>query len=101
MMTHTKGPWHVREGMERAPQRVFDSDGGLVAEAHSLRETVSERLTEAQANARLIAAAPDLLEALRVVVDYYVPEFVKAPEAVAAHEAIAKATAGFRPNTKE
>lgn len=60
---HTPGPWHVRgfkvwEDLFRSNERR-----GIVAEiAISWRDS-----EEAEANARLIAAAPDLLEALEAL----------------------------------
>lgn len=59
---HTPGPWTVRPEIGRAHQRYIGNrapDALLVAE-------VIDTLDDGQcdANARLIAAAPDLLEAL-------------------------------------
>lgn len=65
---HTPGPWAVDSGEAlnvRAPH------GGIVAQLHHLkgRHGMGGRLPggEAVANARLIAAAPELLEALKEV----------------------------------
>lgn len=55
-MSHTKGPWSVER--ERG-QYIVTSIGGPVA--HVARWTSAVELDDA----RLIAAAPDLLEALR------------------------------------
>ena len=57
--SHTPGPWHTNEGSHPSDQ-VFDAQGHIIADCkwtnhiHTIRE----------ANARLIAAAPELLEAL-------------------------------------
>lgn len=57
-MTHTKGPWNVPEYKEQS----IDADSLEIA-------IVSCRRKEWRANARLIAAAPDLLSALEAMVD--------------------------------
>jgi hypothetical protein len=57
---HTPGPWQVNHN---DPTQVCDADGvvrGCAPVAHCSIGTASER----KANARLIAAAPDLLKAL-------------------------------------
>jgi hypothetical protein len=64
--THTPGPWHVYQPKGRAPEirapHVFIArvDDG---------ETVSHE--EGHANARLIASAPELLEALHELLSDY------------------------------
>ena len=57
---HTPGPWSFKDGFVLAVGPVKDPEGDAVAHivAHPL---------EAFDNARLIAAAPDLLEALKVM----------------------------------
>lgn len=60
MAKHTAGPWHV-EGAN--PPRIYARDGlDIIAQCDSMKEM--PRGKEA-ANARLIAAAPELLEALQ------------------------------------
>lgn len=54
---HTPGPWHV--GMRPGPM-IYGPKGEQVADLSADLLMVEER----QANLRLIAAAPDLLEAL-------------------------------------
>jgi hypothetical protein len=96
---HTSGPWCLDD---RYPGKVYCDDalGSLVAECGPFRFTISERHKEVGANARLIAAAPELLEALRNLVTeiraYSSPECddegaIGAPELAAADAAIAKA----------
>lgn len=67
---HTSGPWTVPE---KFPSEVERSDGKTVASCwhqHAVGKTVTLEdvapvsLSESRANARLIAAAPELLEAL-------------------------------------
>ena len=62
---HTPGPWHISDtGNHNGCQLVYGLDGRLVADAgRILRRAVAEE----EANARLIAAAPDLAEALALV----------------------------------
>ena len=73
---HTPGPWHIdrtgehhgqrpygiRAGKRGLTRRNIVNWGGLAAPASP----------ETEANARLIAAAPDLLEALRLARDHFV-----------------------------
>jgi len=59
-MTHTPGPWTVQADSVY-PGVIRDANRTSVAEAH-YQETPGTM----EANARLIAAAPDLLEAVRV-----------------------------------
>ena len=52
MSGHTPGPWFIDSGM---PDVIVDDEGGVIAEnVHEL-------------DTRLIAAAPDLLEALELI----------------------------------
>ena len=71
---HTPGPWYVGTEFNDqgrhiyAAQKVRHEDGD---EWHPLIACTDddERLVDWQANARLIAAAPDLLEALQRMLD--------------------------------
>jgi hypothetical protein len=97
---HTPGPWYIGKdfsGQGRhiyAEQMVCDDDGD---EWHPLIACTDddERLVDWQANAVLIAAAPDLLEELQRLVrlieieDAHLANF---GEVEAARAAIAKAT---------
>lgn len=60
MTKHTPGPWHV--GCGRASHIVYAADGYAVADA----KTFHLKHESADANARLIAAAPDMLAALEL-----------------------------------
>jgi len=53
MTKHTPGPWHVSNGVQ------------IRSERHQIAKVWMMRDGEGNANARLIAAAPDLLEALK------------------------------------
>lgn len=57
---HTPGPWIVQE---KYPFHVMTSDGFAVADTDLSYSSLDEQ--SQAANARMIAAAPELLEALR------------------------------------
>lgn len=62
-MSHTPGPWHV-EGVGINALVGAGINGVIVAVRHRLRGAESE------ANMRLIAAAPELLEALEALLNF-------------------------------
>lgn len=73
---HTQGPWRIEDGTtviwsDNAYDSGTNSVGCIVARAAHPSTFRSSRPTadEQDANARLIAAAPDLLEALKAFVD--------------------------------
>ncbi len=89
MSKHTPGPWH-HTGREF--NDVRDSDDELVAVALHLRVGQPQRsVQEAEANARLIAAAPELLEALQQALEF-VDGWKELSWCAPARAAIAKAT---------
>lgn len=57
---HTPGPWHVGVRQPNSDKFVYGADGEEVANCDRLTNFPDVNL----ANARLVAAAPDLLEAL-------------------------------------
>lgn len=62
-MSHTKGPWEVRAGHDTqvgADIEIVNAKGFIACAS-----TMHQGAVNAEANARLIAAAPDLLEAAR------------------------------------
>ena len=69
-MSHTLGEWHCGLWRENGnlPGVPIIKDNGLVL-AHVWFNRYDQLPLEAKANARLIAAAPDLLEALKVLLD--------------------------------
>jgi hypothetical protein len=94
--THTPGPWHINEELsKRATYLVFSGDGNGYLVANVGNYHTDDK--ECEANARLIAAAPDLLEALRFIADD-IAEGVKAKGSWErlARAAIAKATGGVQ-----
>lgn len=63
---HTKGPWHVGG---KASVIIYSPDGHAVANAE-VYHTHFGGVAETQANARLIAAAPEILKSLKLIVDF-------------------------------
>lgn len=88
-MSFTPGPWHVDEHPSY-PDFILDKDGKIIASAED-----NGHLTE---NARLIAAAPDLLTELQILADSMtglrrsLGLGLETPEDSRARAAIAKAT---------
>ncbi len=71
MMKHTPGPWFIN-GHERYTKYVEARiGGGWVQEVAACGPT--ENPEQQEANARLCAAAPELLEALRIMVNACYP----------------------------
>ncbi len=76
MSKHTPGPWSVRKALGLgdlaivAPSTQPDHSGFVIlAECYEdIRDRGEHAVDECAANARLIAAAPDLLEALQDMV---------------------------------
>jgi hypothetical protein len=68
MMTHTPGPWQARKAFvySSKPHVQLAHCGANFTAGVDGTRSISDG--EAEANARLIAAAPDLLAALRCVV---------------------------------
>lgn len=67
MSKHTPGPWFMTKGLPGYRSRINSTPQNLGWDlAHVCNGP------EADANARLIAAAPDLLEALQLMVDRFI-----------------------------
>jgi len=62
--THTPGPWHIGDTNKNHPAIVYASDGWVIANTSGV---ICRTDDEESANARLIAAAPGMLEALETV----------------------------------
>ena len=79
MSKHTKGPWSVGKVSHKkqrvdidslhADQTVGHQTWRGLARAYGCEDMPAEGTAAMLANARLIAAAPDLLEALKVLVE--------------------------------
>lgn len=65
MSGHTNGPWSIAK--DRAGRAIVGPDGKTVGAAHM--SSKPNLIEEVEANARLIAAAPDLYEALLMMVE--------------------------------
>jgi hypothetical protein len=61
---HTPGPWIVNPFRAQVDCQTLSEKGGLLPVARMLWPTDERSEAETEANAQLIAAAPDLLDAL-------------------------------------
>lgn len=89
--THTPGPWREHSHRQIGP------DAGIVCEVWSaIGETDAERIAQADANAALIAAAPELHQALKTLIaDYRIGMAVVRPRTMTLiRAALAKAEGG-------
>ena len=88
-MKHTPGPWTIRNRTNQTPQ-VWNGTTGIAR-----LDDRHEWPGETEANARLIAAAPDLILALKMFLAQYGGREgdprERRPEIIAARRAIAKA----------
>jgi GAF domain-containing protein len=94
MFTHTHGPWRVVGGTE---VRGGHFGGVIICDTSQFRVPHPDAQAFAAPDARLIAAAPALLEALQTLadaVDQFVPLANEWPELSAARAAIAQAMEG-------
>ena len=64
MLKHTKGTWIVKETLRSITDPIFYHTS-IVCGGKRIARASGIGIDEAEANARLIAAAPDLLEACR------------------------------------
>lgn len=71
MSGHTPGPWTVESLSEYGDVQVFSREHGYVAD---LTAGSAQEIKRNQSNAVLIAAAPDMLEALERTVEMYEEE---------------------------
>lgn len=96
--THTAGPWYADEGTDGAFDICVDNNARGRFMVICSRGPHSNFPEETRANGRLIAAAPDLLEALKLVMHEVVEsgndtqQFGWGKANAAARAAIAKAT---------
>jgi hypothetical protein len=86
--THTSGAWYAVK-LDASPDHAWAIDSELV-EIARLSEWPDHQ-AEAEANARLIAAAPELLEALKGLLEVTEENYDNRHEVEAALHAIAKA----------
>ena len=92
-MTHTPGPWKIYdEQVLDYPRRVAIQTVGKYPETLADLRLSSTGELPVNANARLIAAAPELLAALERIVYAWDATLFDNPLATLARDAIAKAT---------
>lgn len=89
-MNHTKGEWVIRNEQNNG-LFVALGDGDAIAKVFKENNTVT--LKEANANAKLIAAAPELLEALQYLKDVFRNDMIPKSAMDKIDNAIQKATA--------
>lgn len=83
---HTPGPWRWEDA--RTCRHLMGKDGGL---GYSIAKPKITDLPIVEANAHLIAAAPDLLEALQDALQYlehHLPDEVLEPHKAAIDKAL-------------
>lgn len=98
-MSHTPGPWRVgRQGechscvvADVPVPGIHGSDDVGFYGGHLIAESINHQ------NAKLIAAAPDLLDALRVYVEY--DEYINGPEGDPRADRLQKARAAIEKAT--
>ena len=101
---HTPGPWSISASFDRVERRVQHGDNpplvwGIASGINSAHPDYMPR-AEQIANARLIAAAPELLAALEALCeDKYLADPINADRMRAARAAIAKASGELPPDT--
>ncbi len=97
MSKHTPGPWHREMRVYPRPEPVVIPLKAIYCEQLGMQVAFVnggvEREAQAKANARLIASAPDLLDALNEMLAVFAkPHNETLREVVDARAAIAKAT---------
>ena len=93
MLNHSITPWKTTRSFSHEYIRnIKDAQGELIAQVCELDDGLNETI----ANARLIAAAPELLAALQGMIEYFVDcsidDYSDTETLQAARAAIAKAT---------
>ncbi|MFU5560252.1 hypothetical protein ACM7V5_04795 [Pseudomonas aeruginosa] len=90
MRKHTPGPWHVG-GPNKCT--IYDKHGQRLANSFEGVMATQRTDSECEANARLIAAAPELLDALVNLLPLISPLKAESQQVANASAAIAKSTA--------
>jgi hypothetical protein len=96
MSKHTPGPWEVVDSFYPSIKEVMGPSFNVKAVMWATDLTERD-YQERLADLRLIAAAPELLEALETWLEQYsAEEYEDCPEVVQTRAAIAKATGGAK-----
>ena len=88
-MTHTPGPWYIGDPRNEEPAEkgaLFSLDGERVAACWDEMPIIATH-----EDLRLMAAAPELLEALEAVLEQFNCDYYECTSIKKAHAAIAKA----------
>lgn len=91
MSTHTPGPWLVSKMSKSTVLKDIYIRGGGERIARVVVPSTAQTIDEYHANARLIAAAPDLLEALQKIKHHFDTDeyaYEVASEAIAKFEGV-------------
>ena len=92
MSKHTPGPWYyTNEGINS--MGIVEKDGTNIMHMATLQNSSASRHMEA--NARLIAAAPDLLEALKIFLNEFNDSEVMMRTPIAYYKAVSAARAAI------
>lgn len=78
MSKHTPGPWRTIESANKTTRTVVGPDfpgQGYIADVNLCRTNDAQDV-DGEANARLIAAAPELLAACRKVIEHRAKEYL-------------------------
>lgn len=69
---HTPGPWNVSNHADNNDMVIRSNDGDIICniDCDNVRDFMKDPVSESQANARLIAAAPDMLSVLIEAVEH-------------------------------
>lgn len=74
MAKHSQGPWYIQRDSYGHPgvrnDHGFICFTGCIHHYEGQDERYSQEIAEREADARLIAAAPDLLKILKAIIDY-------------------------------
>jgi hypothetical protein len=88
---HTAGPWLIRKAANGDRGISAPGTGIFIEVFTDIRHSSEFSLEECKANARLVAAAPDLLQALKKIVydwDGEPEDMIEAAEAIAKAEGV-------------
>lgn len=75
-MSHTPGPWTIQRYTNYYGFSIYAESRGCIAERWYSKEQVRPYRDEMEANARLIAAAPALLQSLKSLLGFLDPDSV-------------------------